>query len=50
MRAIATNDPARIPAALPQTFWDGVSPTLAAIVINHRDHRLGSPSGCATAA
>ena len=40
MRAIANSDPARIPAALPQAF-DGVSPALAAIVINHRDHRLG---------
>jgi hypothetical protein len=40
MRTIVNNDPARIPAALPQTF-EGVSPTLAATVINHRDHRLG---------
>ena len=40
MRAIATSDPARIPAALPQAF-DGVSPALAATLINHRDHRLG---------
>lgn len=40
MRAIANSDPARIPAALPQAF-DGVSAALAAILINHRDHRLG---------
>jgi hypothetical protein len=40
MRAIVNSDPARIPSALPQTF-EGVSPALAAIVINHRDHRLG---------
>ncbi|MGO9960568.1 MAG: TniQ family protein [Solirubrobacteraceae bacterium] len=41
MRAIATSDPARVPGALPQAF-DGVSPALAAILINHRDHRLGA--------
>jgi hypothetical protein len=40
MRAIATNDPARHPGALPQV-WDGVSPELAAIVLQHRDERLG---------
>lgn len=40
MRAIATSDPARIPGALPQIF-DGVSPALAAILIGHRDARLG---------
>ena len=40
MRAIATNDPARTPAALPQV-WDGVSPALAAILLKHRDQRLG---------
>lgn len=40
MRAIATTDPARIPAALPKV-WDGVTPGLAAIVLNHRDDRLG---------
>jgi hypothetical protein len=40
MRAIATNDPARHPGALPQV-WDGVTPELAAIVLQHRDQRLG---------
>jgi len=40
MRAIANSDPVLIPAALPQAF-DGASPALATIVINHRDHRLG---------
>jgi hypothetical protein len=40
MRTIATNDPARHPGALPQV-WDGVSPQLAAIVLQHRDPRLG---------
>jgi hypothetical protein len=40
MRAIATNDPARHPGALPQV-WDGVSAGLAAIVLEHRDQRLG---------
>ena len=40
MRAIANSDPASISAALPQAF-DGVSAALAAILINHRDHRLG---------
>lgn len=40
MHAIANADPARVPAALPQTF-EGVSPALAAIIISHRDHRLG---------
>ena len=40
MRAIATNDPARHPGALPQV-WDGVSDRLAAIVLQHRDKRLG---------
>jgi len=42
MRAIATNDPARHPGALPQA-WDGVSPELAAILLQHRD-RLLSPT------
>lgn len=40
LRAIATTDPARHPGALPQV-WDGVSPGLAAIVLQHRDQRLG---------
>jgi hypothetical protein len=40
MRSIANSDPARIPAALPQTF-DGASAGLATVVINQRDHRLG---------
>ena len=40
MCAIATNDPARHPGALPQV-WDGVSVGLAAIVLQHRDRRLG---------
>jgi hypothetical protein len=40
MREIATNDPARHPGALPQV-WDGVSRELAAIVLQHRDPRLG---------
>jgi hypothetical protein len=40
MRMIATNDPARHPGALPQV-WDGVSAGLAAIVLKHRDQRLG---------
>jgi hypothetical protein len=40
MRVIATNDPARQPSALPQV-WDGVSAELAAIVLQHRDQRLG---------
>jgi hypothetical protein len=40
MRAVANSDPVLIPAALPQAF-DGASPALATIVINHRDHRLG---------
>jgi hypothetical protein len=42
MHAIATNDPARHPGALPQV-WDGVSPELAAILLQHRD-RLLSPT------
>lgn len=40
MRAIAISDPARHPGALPQV-WDGVSAGLAAIVLGHRDQRLG---------
>jgi hypothetical protein len=40
MRFIATNDPARTPAALP-TVWDGISSTLAAILLKHRDQKLG---------
>jgi hypothetical protein len=40
MRAIATNDPARHPGALPQV-WDGVTPELAAVLLQHRDQRLG---------
>ena len=40
MRAIATNNPVRAPAALPQA-WDGVSPALAAILLGHRDQQLG---------
>lgn len=40
MHAIANADPARVPAALPQTF-EGVSHALAGIIIGHRDHRLG---------
>jgi hypothetical protein len=40
MRAIATNDPARTPAALSQV-WDGVSPALAAILLAQRDRRIG---------
>jgi hypothetical protein len=40
MHVIANAGPARVPAALPQTF-EGVSPALAAIIISHRDHRLG---------
>ena len=39
--AIATSDPARTPAALP-AVWDGVSPGLAAILLQHRDQRLGA--------
>ena len=39
LRAIATDDPARTPAALP-AVWDGVSPALAAILLKHRDQRL----------
>ena len=42
LRAIATDDPARTPAALP-AVWDGVSPGLAAILLKHRDQQL-----CAT--
>jgi hypothetical protein len=41
LRAIATDDPARTPAALP-AVWDGVSPGLAAILLEHRDERLSS--------
>ncbi|MGH2856933.1 MAG: TniQ family protein [Solirubrobacteraceae bacterium] len=41
MRAIAIQDPARVPAALPQ-LWDGASPELAAIVLQHRDRRLSA--------
>ena len=40
MHTVANSDPVLIPAALPQAF-DGASPALATIVINHRDHRLG---------
>ena len=40
MRAIATNNTTRALAALP-TVWDGVSPALAAILLEHRDQKLG---------